>query len=208
MQGLQIRLNLLKTISSQTRSYSYPESDELFVVTDGATTHPTGIGATFYSMRDEKLLLSGFFSQQIKENQSDKWFPCEIEGLAIAGAIKFWNAYIAQSRHRTRVLTDSKPCRDAYNILCRGEFSSNARLSTYLNTVSRYHVTIEHLAGVANALSDFSSRNPVPCVSDKCQVCLFTTNLDASVVRSLTVRLNLEISMFLLFLPYEIFVET
>ena len=163
------------------------ERDELFLVTDGATTHPTGIGATLYSMRDEKLLLSGFFSQQIKENQSDKWFPCEIEGLAIAGAIKFWNAYIAQSRHRTRVLTDSKPCRDAYNILCRGEFSSNARLSTYLNTVSRYHVTIEHLAGVANALSDFSSRNPVPCVSDKCQVCLFTTNLDASVVRSLTV---------------------
>ena len=163
------------------------ESDQLFVVTDGATETPSGIGATLYIRRDGNLKLAGFFSQQLNNNQSEKWFPCEVEGIAIAAAIKFFNGFIAQSSHRTKVLTDSKPCMDAYNLLCRGEFSSNARLSTFLNTVSRYHVTIEHLSGIANAPSDFGSRNPVKCVADKCQVCLFTSKLDTTVVRSISV---------------------
>jgi hypothetical protein len=133
------------------------------------------------------LKLAGFFSQQLNNNQSEKWFPCEVEGIAIAAAVKFFNGFMAQSTHRTKVLTDSKPCKDAYNLLCRGEFSSNAKLSTFLNTVSRYHVTIEHLSEIANAPSDFGSRNPVKCVGDKCQVCLFTSKLDTTVVRSISV---------------------
>ena len=163
------------------------ENDELFIVTDGATENPVGISATLYIRRDGQLRLSGFFSQQINTVQTEKWFPCEVEGLAIATSIKFFNAYIAQSVHRTRVLTDSKPCKDAYNLLCRGEFSSNARLSTFLNTVSRYHVTVDHLSGIANAPSDFGSRNPIKYVTDKCQVCRFSCKLDASVVRRLSV---------------------
>ena len=163
------------------------EDDQLFLVTDGATSHPCGIAATLYIRREDKLRLAGFFSQQINTVQSEKWFPCEIEGLAIAAAIKFFDAYVAQSSHRAKVLTDSKPCCDAYNILCRGEFSSNARLATFLNTVSRYHVTVNHLPGEANALSDFGLRNPIPCVAEKCQVCLFTRKLDSTVVRSISV---------------------
>ena len=46
---------------------------------------------------------------------------------------------------------------------------------------------IEHLSGIANAPSDFGSRNPVKCVADKCQVCLFTSKLDTTVVRSISV---------------------
>ena len=77
---------------------------------------------------------------------------CEIEGLGIAGAVKFFRAYITQSKHTTKVLTDNKPCVDAYNNLCKGEFSSNARLSTFLTTVSRHHVIVSHLAGEVNLL--------------------------------------------------------
>ena len=159
------------------------ESDELFIITDGATSPPPGIGATLYVIRDGKPKVAGFFSQQIKQDQSDKWFPCEIEGLAIAASIKFYSAFITQSIHTTRVLTDSKPCCDAYNLLCRGVFSSNARLTTFLNTVSRHHVIISHVSGAAILPSDFSSRNPVKCVSERCQVCIFTTKVDSSVVR-------------------------
>ena len=163
------------------------EDDQLFVVTDGASAQPAGIGATLYAVRDGKPKIGGFFSQQLKPEQSLKWFPCEIEGLGIAGAVKFFSAYITQSKHTTKVLTDNKPCVDAYNKLCKGEFSSNARLSTFLTTVSRHHVMISHLPGEVNLPSDFSSRNPVPCVSSRCQVCLFATQLDESVVRNVTV---------------------
>ena len=163
------------------------EEDQLFVVTDGASAQPAGIGATLYVVRDGKAMIGGFFSQQLKPEQSLKWFPCEIEGLGIAGAVKFFSPYIIQSKHTTKILTDNKPCVDAYNKLCKGEFSSNARLSTFLTTVSRHHVTISHLPGEVNLPSDFSSRNPVPCVSDRCQVCLFATQIDESVVRNVSV---------------------
>ena len=163
------------------------EEDQLFVVTDGASAQPAGIGATLYVIREGKPKIGGFFSQQLKPEQSLKWFPCEIEGLGIAGAVKFFSAYLSQSKHTTKVLTDNKPCVDAYNKLCKGEFSSNARLSTFLTTVSRHHVIVSHLAGEVNLPSDFSSRNPVPCVSDRCQVCLFASKIDQSVVRNVTV---------------------
>ena len=53
---------------------------------------PMGTGATLYTRtRDGNLKLSGFFSQQLNTVQSKKWFPYEVEGLAIASAIKFWN---------------------------------------------------------------------------------------------------------------------
>ena len=164
------------------------ESDQLIVVTDGATSQPAGIGSTLYVIRDEKPKLAGFFSQQLKPQQSQGWFPCEIEGLSIAAAVKFFSAYIIQSKHRTRIVTDSKPCVEAYNKLCRGEFSSNARLSTFLATVSRHHVTITHVSGAANLPSDFGSRNPVACDSDRCQVCQFVVKLDSCVVRSVSFK--------------------
>ena len=128
-------------------------------------------------IRDEKPKLAGFFSQPLKPQQSQGWLPCEIEGLSIAAAVKFFSAYISQSKHTTRIVTDSKPCVEAYNKLCRGEFSSNARLSTFLATVSRHHVTITHVSGAANLPSDFGSRNPVVCDSDRCQVCQFANLL-------------------------------
>ena len=60
------------------------------------------------------------------KNQAEKWWPCGIEGLAIAAAAKLFDGYISQSKHRTKIINDRKPCKDAYNLLGRGEFSSNA----------------------------------------------------------------------------------
>ena len=97
--------------------------------------------------------------QQLKPTYT-KWFTCEVEGLYIAAAVKNFEGYIIQSKHRTVILSDSKPCVDAYNKLLRGQFSSNARLSTFLSTVSRHHVEIQHLAGNLNLTADFASRNP------------------------------------------------
>ena len=162
------------------------ESDHLWIITDGAASPPGGIGATLYAIRNGKPRVAGFFSQKLNLNQAT-WFPCEVEGLAIAAAVNFFSAFIIQSKNTTRVLTDSKPCHEAYKKLCKGEFSANSRLASFLNSASRHHVTIDHIAGTANLLSDFASRNPTTCTMEKCQVCQFTKSIDASVVRAISI---------------------
>lgn len=57
------------------------------------------------------------------------------------------------------MLTDSKPCVQAFEKMCRGEFSASPRVSTYLSTVSRFQANVRHVAGVAILPSDFASRN-------------------------------------------------
>ena len=166
------------------------ENDQLWLVTDGASS-TSGMGATLYVVRDNRLKLAGFFSQQLSPSHL-KWFPCEIEGIAIAAAVKYFDGYIVQSHHRTQVLTDSKPCVDAYNKLLRGQFSSNVRLSTFLSAACRHHIVIRHIAGAVNLPSDFASRNPVVCTDSKCQVCIFAKSLDESVVRAVSVKDVLE----------------
>ena len=132
-------------------------------------------------MRNNTLKLAGFFSAKLRERQID-WLPCEIEALSIAAAVKHFSAYIVQSNHTTSILTDSKPCVQAHEKLCRGEFSVSPRVSTFLSAVSRYQATVRHLAGSANVPSDFASRNAAVCVEQQCQVCTFIRETEESVV--------------------------
>jgi hypothetical protein len=143
---------------SNNKVITLPRSeDQLWIVTDGAVKN-RGIGATLYVVRDDKPSLAGFFSAKLRPRQVT-WLPCEVEALGIAAAIKHFSPFIIQSHHPVSVLTDSKPCVQAYNKLCRGEFSSSARVATFLATASRFQVSIRHLAGSANIPSDFASRN-------------------------------------------------
>ncbi len=161
-------------------------SDQLWIVTDGAVKS-YGLGATLYVMRKDKLLLSGFYSAKLRKRQVT-WIPCEIEALSISAAIKHFSPYIIQSRHQACVLTDSKPCVQSCEKLCRGEFSSSARISTFLSAVSRYQVSIRHLAGSANLPSDFASRNAPVCETPNCQICSFIATTEDSVVLNVSVK--------------------
>ncbi|KAK3083239.1 hypothetical protein FSP39_017533 [Pinctada imbricata] len=161
-------------------------SDELWIVTDGSVSKH-GIGATMYAMRDGKLRLAGFFSAKLRKHQVT-WLPCEVEALSIAAAIKHYSPYIIQSNHQTHVLTDSKPCVQAFEKLRRGEFSASPRVTSFLSTASRYNTTIRHLAGSANVPSDFASRNAVDCHEPRCQICNFIAQTEDAVVRSISVQ--------------------
>lgn len=108
--------------------------------------------------------------------------PCEVEALSIAAAIRHFSPYIVQSAHNTAILTDSKPCVQAHEKLCRGEFSVSPRVSTFLSVVGRYQATIRHLAGSANIPSDFASRNAPTCREQQCQVCSYIRQTEESVV--------------------------
>ena len=98
-----------------------------------------GIAATLYIHRDGKLLLDGFFNAKLRKHQVT-WLPCEIEALGISVAIKHFAPYIIQSAYTNQILTDSRPCVQAYDKLKRGEFSSSSRVAAFLSNVSRFLV--------------------------------------------------------------------
>ncbi|XP_071511850.1 uncharacterized protein [Diadema antillarum] len=131
--------------SSRTITLPRP-SDQLWIVTDGSVKKH-GLGATMYVTRDKKPLVAGFFSAKLHGRQVT-WLPCEVEALSITTATKHFSPFIIQSHHPVCILTDSKPCVQAYEKLCRGEFSASPRVSTFLTTVSRYQVSIRHLAAL------------------------------------------------------------
>ena len=116
------------------------------------------------------------------------WLPCEVEVLSISAAVKHFSPYIIQSKHTACVLTDSKPCVQAIEKLCRGQFSASPRVTSFLSTVSRYQVTVQHVKGSANIPSDFSSRNAPDCNEPNCQICSFIIQTEDSVVRSVDVK--------------------
>ncbi len=172
---------------AEHKSIALPRpSDQLWIVTDGSVTK-SGIGATLYINRDDRIHLAGFFSAKLRKHQVT-WLPCEIEALSIATSIKHFSPYIIQSSQPACLLTDSKPCVQAVEKLCRGEFSASPRVTSFLSIVSRYGVRVQHLAGSANIPSDFSSRNAAECTEPRCQICTFITLTEDSVVRGTSVQ--------------------
>ena len=171
---------------STNRSITLPRpDDQLWIVTDGSVTQ-RGIGSTLYISRNGQILLAGFFSAKLKKHQVT-WLPCEIEALGIAAAVKHFSPYIIQSKSKPCLLTDSKPCVQAIDKLCRGEFSS-PRVTSFLTIVSRYQVTLRHLSGSANVPSDFASRNAPECLEPHCQICAFISRIEESVVSSVSIE--------------------
>lgn len=172
---------------STNRSIVLPKpDDQLWIVTDGAVKKH-GLGATLYVSRNDKIKLAGFFSAKLRKRQFT-WLPCEIEALSIATAIKHFSPYIIQSKTNTCILTDSKPCVQAFEKLCRGEFSASPRVSTFLSIASRYQVSIRHVAGSSILPADFASRNAQECDDSTCQICTFVQNTEDSVVRQASVK--------------------
>ena len=163
---------------STHKSITLPRADDqIWIVTR------QGIGATIYVFCENKLLLAGFFSAELRKHQVT-WLPCAIEALSIAAAIKHFGPYIIQSTHNIWLLTDRKPCMQAVEKLCKGEFSASPRVTPFLSTVSRYQIYVRHLNGSVNIPSDFASRNASECTEPHCQICSFITQLEDSVVRS------------------------
>ena len=172
----------VQSVLLTSRSISLPRPDDqlLWIITDGAVKTP-GIGATLYVTRNNKLLLARFFSAKLRGHKV-MWLPCEIEALSIKAATKHFSPYIIQSKTPACILTDSKPCVQSFEKLCRGEFFSSPCVSTFLSTVSRYQASVRHVAGAAMLPSDFVSRTAPECDNPTCQVCSFVQRTEDSVV--------------------------
>ena len=156
----------------------------LWIVTDGAV-NKRGLGATLYVTRQDWLHLAGFYSYKLRKHQVT-WFPCEVEALSIAASVKHFRPFIIQSKHRACILTDSQPCVQALNKLCRGEFSASPQVTSILTIVSRYQVSLQQPAGTANLPSDFASCNSPDCNEPQCQICSFVHETETSVVHGIS----------------------
>ena len=44
-----------------------------------------------------------------------------------------------------QIVSDSKPCVQAYQRLCQGQFSASAQISTFLSTLSSYNISVQHI---------------------------------------------------------------
>ena len=158
-------------------------SDELVIVHDGCNE---GIGSILFVKRKENMYLGHYFSAKLKSHHQ-KWLPCEIEALSITSSIQHFSPYIRESKNITQILTDSRPCVQAWHKMLRGEFSTSARIATFLSTLSEFKIELQHLKGNMNLPSDFQSRNPPICASESCQICKFVDNVSESVVRKVSV---------------------
>ncbi len=159
-------------------------SDRLILVHDGSKV---GIGSVLYLKQGSTMKLGGFFSARLKAHQQ-LWYPCEIEALSIATSVVHHGPYIVQSHHRTQILTDNRPCVQAWGKMKRGEFSSSARVGSFMSILSQYDVDVQFIKGEYNLPSDFQSRNPQTCEQRSCQICKFVDESDNIVVRKASVE--------------------
>ena len=184
--------NRSKDVLTDAKSIVVPRKTDLISIVTDASLRPGAVGATMYAIRDNKPLLGGYFNCKLPEFQQ-RWLPCEVEALSIALALNHFDPYIRQSIHNPQVLTDSKPCCDAVKKLSKGEFSTSARLSTFLSSVSRYNANILHIPGKMNVVADHASRNPLKCSNpESCTVCKFAEETMNSVVMAISVEDVLE----------------
>ena len=173
-----------KALSSAATITLPCRSDQLVIVHDGSQL---GVGSVLYLKRKDSIHLGSFFSAKLKSHQA-LWYPCEIEALSIAVSVTHFAPYIRESLHKTQILTDSRPCVQAWGKMRRGQFSTSARVATFMSTLSQYNVEVQHISGSLNLPSDFLSRNPVACDSNSCQLCKFISDSDSVVVRGVSVQ--------------------
>ena len=171
-------------LSSATTITLPRRSDQLIIVHDGSQL---GVGSVLYLKRNETIKLGSYFSAKLKTHQA-LWYPCEIEALSIAVSVSHFGPHIRDSLHRTQILTDSRPCVQAWGKMRRGQFSTSARVATFMSTLSQFNVEVQHISGKLNLPSDFLSRNPPSCLSRSCQVCKFIDDSDSVVVRHISVQ--------------------
>ena len=183
--------NRAKNALKSPNSLALPKTDDRLLITVDASPLNQGLAATLFVVRNGKNIPAEYFSFKLKGHQVG-WLPCEMEALGITAAVSHFSPFIKESLHQTQVLTDSRPCVQAWGKLKKGLFSASARVSTFLSTLSAANVSLCHIKGSLNQISDYGSRHPSVCDDSSCQICRFIQDTAASVVFSITVSDILE----------------
>ena len=158
-------------------------TDQLIITHDGSQL---GIGSILFVKRNDSVMIGGYFSAKLKSHHT-RWLPCEVEALSITASVTHFGPYLRESTTTSQILTDSRPCVQAWNKMSRGQFSTSARVASFFSVLSQFNIELQHLRGDINLPSDFISRNPPECDSQSCQICRFVDEMSDIAVRKISV---------------------
>ena len=163
--------------TKDVEAYAIPKpTDKLFTFSDYSKDKKAVGGKLEFerTMEDGTVqrFLGGYYSMVVDAHKA-MWWACEGEALAVRLVLEHFSRYIRESKSPTTHFTDNQPVVAAFNRAKRGAFSTNARVSTFLSTVSSLPVEIRHKPGVEMHSSDFASRHPQTCPDRTCALCVF-----------------------------------
>ena len=169
-----------ESINKLVTLYLPSPDDQLILQTDASKI---GLGHILYAMKDGKKTPVRIHSVKLPE-KCQKWYPCELEGLALAAGVDKEFDLIRESKHPLIIETDSKPVHEALQLIKQGKFSASARISSFLTNVNRTPVISKHISGKArlNSFSDMQSRFPPDCDSEYCSIHKFLSESIESIV--------------------------
>jgi hypothetical protein len=185
-------------ISNMKDLYLPTEHDQLIIMCDGAR-NPPAVGMVLQAkLPNGDIRIVKYYSVKLKPHMI-KWYPCELEAVALGSSIEAFYEFIKQSRKPVIICPDSKPVVDAAKKMEKGNFSLSPRIQTFLNNLSKISYDIQHISGKSkhNAAGDFQSRNATKCETEHCQICTFIQETADSVinVKLNTLETNIDKSM-------------
>ena len=157
------------------RPRTIPKPSDLLVISKDGCLSQMSVGMIMWARRDGEWKLVECFSFKINASLKNFW-ACELEGFADGAAAKKFKHYILESHQDTIILTDSRPCYLAYQLLKKGKMSTSPRLNVFFATMSALPVRLEMSSAKMGQMlgSDTMSRNAVQCGNPRaCQMCSF-----------------------------------
>ena len=175
-------------ISHMKDLYLPNRHDQLIIMCDGART-PPAVGMVLQARTPKgEIKVVKYYSVKLKPHMV-KWYPCELEAVALGTSIEAFYEFIKQSDKPVIICPDSKPVVDAAKKIEKGNFSLSPRIQTFLNGLSKINYEIQHISGKSghNAAGDFQSRTATACNTEHCQICTFIQNTAETII---DVKLN------------------
>ena len=175
-------------ISNMKDLYLPNKHDQLIIMCDGART-PPAVGMVLQAKTPQgDVKVVKYYSVKLKPHMV-KWYPCELEAVALGASIEAFYEFIKQSEKPVIICPDSKPVVDAARKIEKGNFSLSPRIQTFLNGLSKINYEIQHISGKSghNAAGDFQSRNAFVCKTEHCQICTFIRETAETII---DVKLN------------------
>ena len=163
--------------------YLPTKNDQLIIMCDGART-PPAVGMVLQAKTTNgEIKIVKYYSVKLKPHMV-KWYPCELEAVALGASIEAFYEFIKQSSKPIIICPDSKPVVDAAKKIEKGQFSLSPRIQTFLNGLSKINYEIQHISGKSghNKAGDFQSRNAVKCDTEQCQICKFIHETADSII--------------------------
>ncbi|KAE8746831.1 hypothetical protein FOCC_FOCC006469 [Frankliniella occidentalis] len=150
----QTAFDRLKTAFLDTVMLAYPIPGADFLIRSDSSDYAIAAVLSQVDPRDGEEAVIAFMSRTLKGPET-RYNICEKECLAVVVALQKWSGLVLGSK--ITVETDNKSV--SFLMKCR---LNTARLSRWVMFMSNFRLTVRHIPGSTNVISDILSRFPPP----------------------------------------------